>query len=85
MNEGFLQFHHKYHKDIPSEGNNPKPQQLYIKVFMPRGNLHKVEYKKNMHGIDTCYRNSIGDDEDENFCLSSKLDSNNHMVRTPSL
>ena len=46
-----------------------------FKAFMPRGNLHKVEYKKDMHEIDTCYRDSIGDDEDENFCLSSKLDS----------
>ena len=55
----FLQFHHKYHKDIPSEGNNSKPQQLYIKVFMPRGNLHKVEYKKDMHEIDTCYRDAL--------------------------
>ena len=40
----FLQFHHKYHKDISSERNKPKPQQLHMKAFMPRSNLHKVEY-----------------------------------------
>ena len=28
-----LQFQHKYHKDIPSEGNKQKPQQLHIKSF----------------------------------------------------
>ena len=71
--ERFLQFHHKYHKDIPSEVNKPKPQQLHIKAFMPRCNLHKVDYKKDMHGIDTCYRYSIGDDEDENFVYHQSL------------
>ena len=73
MERFFLQFHHKYHKDIPSERDKPKPQQLHIKAFMPRGNLHKIEYKKDMHGIDTCYRYSIGDGEDENFVYHQSL------------
>ena len=68
-----MQFHHKYHKDIPSEGSKPKPQQFHIKAFMPKGNLHKVEYKIDMHGIDTCYRYSISDDEDENFVYHQSL------------
>ena len=62
-------FLHKYHQDIPSEGNKPKPKQLHIKSLMPRSNLHKVEYKKGMHEVDTCYRDVIGDEEDESLII----------------
>ena len=63
----FLQFHHKYHKDIPSDENKPKPQQMHIKAFMRRGNLHKVGTRKGMHVMDTCYRDDIGDEDDESW------------------
>ena len=69
MKKRFLQIQHTYHKDILSEGNKPKPQQLRIKAFMPKGNLHKVEYYKGMHGIDTCYRYDIGDEEDDSLLV----------------
>ena len=65
MKKWFLQIQHTYHKDILSEGNRPKPQQLHIKAFHAKRQPTQGWILKGMHEIDTCYREDIGDEDDE--------------------
>ena len=73
MKKRFLQIHHTYHKDILSEGNRPKPQQLHLKAFHAKRQPTQGWILKSMHEIDTCYRDGIGDEEDENFDYHQSL------------